>query len=66
MTVSKRKEKCLADLDHLDREGLLLLSADNACEDLIGSMKDKIQIHGDIFTTSIEWDVQSWHTMPHP
>ena len=29
------------------------------CRDLIGSMKGKIQIHGDILSTGIEWDAQS-------
>ena len=69
MNVPKRKEQCLTDLDHLDPEGLLitkrgksiarLFPADNTCLDLIGSMQDKIQIHGDILTTGSEWDAQS-------
>ena len=28
-------------------------------EPLIGSMKDEITIHGDIFSTGIQWDAQS-------
>ncbi len=69
MTVSKRKEPCLTDSDHLDSEGLLftkrvkssarLIPADNTCQDLMWSVKDKIQIRGDILTTGIESDAQS-------
>ncbi len=69
MNASKFKEQCLAVLDHLDPEGIIitkhgkpvarLIPADSACQDLIGSMKDKIHIHGDILSTGIEWDAQS-------
>ena len=33
--------------------------------DLIGSLRDKISITGDVFTTGLRWDAdaQSWH--PH-
>jgi prevent-host-death family protein len=69
MNASKFKEQCLNVLDHLDPEGLVitkhgkpvarLIPADSGCRELIGSMKDKIQIQGDILSTGIEWDAQS-------
>ena len=30
------------------------------CDDLIGSMKDKIEIHGDIFSTGRRWEASDW------
>jgi prevent-host-death family protein len=69
MNASKFKAHCLSVLDHLDAEGLIitkhgkpvarLIPADSVCRELIGSMKDKIQIHGGILSTGIEWDAQS-------
>ena len=69
MNASKFKEQCLSVLDHLDAEGLIitkhgkpvarLIPADSACRELIGSMRDKIRIHGGILSTGIEWDAQS-------
>ena len=74
MNASKQKEQCLTFSDHLDPEGLIiakrgksivrLVPADNTCPDLIGSMKDKIQIHGDILTTGV--DSILIRTPPHP
>jgi antitoxin (DNA-binding transcriptional repressor) of toxin-antitoxin stability system len=37
---------------------IIPLSAVNN-EALIGSMKDEIAIHGDIFSTDLKWDAQS-------
>lgn len=69
MNATKFKERCLAVLDHLDPEGIVItkhgkpvarpIPADSACQYPIGSMKDKIQIHGGILSTGIEWDAQS-------
>lgn len=69
MNASKFKEQCLNVLDHLDPEGLIitkhgkpvarLIPADSGCRELIGSMRDKIRIHGGILSTGIEWDAQS-------
>jgi hypothetical protein len=69
MNASKFKEQCLAVLDHLDPEGLIitkhgkpvarLIPAHSGCRELIGSMKGKLQIHGDILSTGIRWDAQS-------
>lgn len=57
MNASKFKEQRLAVLD--GKPVARLIPADSACQDLIGSMKDKIQIHGDILSTGIEWDAES-------
>ena len=69
MNASKFKDQCMNVLDHLDPEGLIitkhgkpvarLIPADNVCRELIGSMKEKIRIHGGIPSTGIEWDAQS-------
>jgi antitoxin (DNA-binding transcriptional repressor) of toxin-antitoxin stability system len=69
MNATKFKEQCLAVLDHLDPEGIVitkhgkpvarLIPAHSGCAELIGSMKGKIRIHGDILSTGIEWDAQS-------
>ena len=69
MDASKFKERCLAALDHLDPEGLIitkhgkpvarLIPADSACRELIGSIKHKIRIHGGVLSTGIGWDAQS-------
>jgi prevent-host-death family protein len=69
INASKFKEQCLALLENLDPEGILitkhgkpvarLVPANLDCGELIGSMKDKIQIHGDIFSSGIKWDAES-------
>ena len=73
MNATKFKEQCLAVMDHLDPEGIVitkhgkpvarLIPAHSGCQDLtgealIGSMKGKIRIHGDVLSTGIEWDAQ--------
>ncbi|MGE0130007.1 MAG: type II toxin-antitoxin system Phd/YefM family antitoxin [Blastocatellales bacterium] len=64
------KARCLEVLEQLVAPGLIVtkegrpfaqitpLTAVNN-EPLIGSMKGQIAIHGDIFSTGIEWDAQS-------
>ncbi len=66
MNATMFKEKCLAVLDGLEPEGLLitkrgkpvarLIPEVGACAELIGSMKGKIRIVGDIFSTGEQWD----------
>jgi len=63
------KEKCLAILDEVGPEGIIVtkhgkpvakllpIEADSA--DLIGSLKDEIAVHGDIFSTGETWNVES-------
>ena len=71
MTVgaAEFKEKCLALLDEVGPEGIVVtkhgkpvaklipIQADS--KTLIGSLKGNIQIQGDILTTGIAWDAES-------
>ena len=60
------KEQCLALLDTLTVEGLIITKHGKpvarlvpyplASADLIGSLRGKIEVHGDILSTSIRWD----------
>ncbi len=67
--AAKFKEQCLALLDRVDPDGILItkhgkpvaklvpVHTDNA--KLIGSFKDKIKIKGNILTTGAKWDAES-------
>ena len=60
------KEKCLSILDHLQPEGIVitkhgepvakLLPIERASADLIGVLRDRIEIKGDIQTSGVEWN----------
>ncbi len=64
--AAKFKEQCLALLDDLDRDGLVitkrgkpvarLLPFDQEHAELIGSLRHKVEVRGDILSTGIEWD----------
>ncbi len=64
--VAKFKEQCLALLDQLDADGLIVtkhgkpvarvLPYDSEGGELIGSLSHKIKVKGDIFTTGLTWD----------
>ena len=61
--AAKFKERCLALLDDLDQDGLIishpvarLLPFEHQHAELIGSLRDKVEIRGDILSTGIEWD----------
>jgi prevent-host-death family protein len=66
--AAKFKEQCLALLDRVDKEGIVItkrgkpvaklvpLSADSAS--LIGSLKDKVRIKGNILSTGLPWDAE--------
>jgi prevent-host-death family protein len=68
ISASKFKEQCLSLLDHLEPEGLLVtkhgkpvarvIPADSGCASLIGSMKGKIKISGDVFSTGLRWNAE--------
>ena len=68
MNASKFKEQCLSLLDHLSPEGIVitkrgkpvakLIPVSTDCASLIGSMKGKIRIQGDIFSTGLKWDAE--------
>ena len=61
--VAKFREQCLALLDRLDADGLIVtkhgkpvarvVPYDRQCADLIVSLRNKIRIRGDILTTGL-------------
>ena len=63
------KKQCLALLDRLDAEGLIItkhgmpvarvVPYDQQCADLIGSLQHKIKVRGNILTTGIRWDADA-------
>ena len=67
--AAKFKEQCLALLDSLDAEGLIVtkhgkpvarvVPYDQQCADLIGSLRQKIEVRGDIFGTGVRWDADA-------
>ena len=69
INASKFKEQCLSLLDNLQPEGLVvtkhgkpvakLIPISSDCASLIGSLKGKIEIKGDIFSTGERWNAES-------
>ncbi|MGA3067105.1 MAG: type II toxin-antitoxin system prevent-host-death family antitoxin [Tepidisphaeraceae bacterium] len=69
IAAAKFKEKCLALLDTVGPEGIVitkhgkpvakLIPAPSSSAELIGSMKGKIKIRGKILSTGMDWDAQS-------
>lgn len=69
ISATKFKEQCLALLDSVGPEGILItkhgrpvakllpVGADSA--DLIGCLRGRIEIRGDILSTGIRWDAVS-------
>jgi prevent-host-death family protein len=69
IAAAKFKERCLALLDQVDQDGIVItkhgkpvaklipFGSDSAS--LIGSLKDKVAIHGDILSTGTGWDAES-------
>jgi prevent-host-death family protein len=67
--AAKFKEQCLALLDQVDQDGIIItkhgkpvaklipFTSDSAS--LIGSLKEKVVIKGDILSTGSKWDAQS-------
>jgi prevent-host-death family protein len=65
--AAKFKEQCLALLDDLTPEGVIitkhgkpvarLVPVGQEGTDLIGSLRDKIEIRGDLESTGVVWDV---------
>ncbi len=63
------KERCLAILDEVGPEGVVVtkhgkpvaklipIEVDSA--DLIGSLKDEIEVKGDILSTGVRWNAES-------
>jgi prevent-host-death family protein len=69
MNASKFKEQCLALLDRVDQEGIIItkrgkpvakvIPIRSSCAELIGSMKGKIKVKGNILSTGLKWDAES-------
>ena len=69
MNASKFKERCLALLDELDQDGIIItkrgkpvakvIPIRSSCAGLIGSMKGKITVKGNIISTGLKWDAGS-------
>ena len=69
IAAAKFKEQCLSLLDEVDEEGIVItkrgkpvaklipIRAESAS--LIGSLKGKLMIKGDILSTGAAWDAQS-------
>ena len=67
--AAKFKEQCLALLDRLDADGLIVtkhgkpvarvVPYDNEGAELIGSLRHKISVRGDLFTTGLRWDADA-------
>lgn len=63
--AAKFKQQCLSLIDHLDPDGLVVtkhgkpvarvLPYERRFAPLIGSLQDKIRIHGDILSTGSVW-----------
>jgi len=67
--AAKFKEQCLALLENLTPEGLvitkhgkpvaLVTPYPKESSDLIGCLRDKIEVHGDLLSTGIAWDADA-------
>ncbi len=67
--ISQFKEQCLSLLETLDPEGLLITKHGKPlarvvpfaqdCASLIGTLKGKVKVHGDITTTGVRWNAES-------
>ena len=69
IAAAKFKERCLSILDRVDPDGIVitkrgkpvakLIPIRTASAGLIGSLKGKLKIKGNILTTGVRWDAQS-------
>ena len=69
IAAAKFKERCLSILDRVDPDGIVitkrgkpvakLIPIRTASAWLIGSLKGKLKIKGDILSTGARWDAQS-------
>ena len=67
--AARFKERCLSLLDQLDTEGLVITKRgkpvarvvpyDREFADLIGCLRDKIEIRGDVTSTDVRWNVNA-------
>lgn len=69
IAAAKFKEQCLALLEDVDPEGIVitkrgkpvakLIPLGTDADDLIGALRGKITIKGDILSTGVRWDAES-------
>ncbi len=69
IAAAKFKEQCLSILDRVDDGGIVitkrgkpvakLIPIRTESAALIGSLKGKLKIVGDVFSTDVDWDAQS-------
>ena len=69
IAAAKFKEQCLAILDDVDVDGIVitkhgkpvarLVRIDDDLNSLYGKYRGKIAVRGDIMSTGLEWDAQS-------
>ena len=67
--VAKFKEQCLSLLDQLDADGLVVtkhgrpvarvLPYDSQGAELIGSLRHKIHVRGNVLSTGLRWDADA-------
>jgi prevent-host-death family protein len=67
--ISDFKQRCLSLLERLDPEGLLItkhgkplarvIPYGRECGSLIGALKGKVKVKGDIMTSGAKWNAQS-------
>lgn len=67
--AGKFKEQCLALLDDVDPEGIVitkrgkpvarLLPIERAGKPLIGRLQGKIRVKGDVFSTGVRWEADA-------
>jgi antitoxin (DNA-binding transcriptional repressor) of toxin-antitoxin stability system len=68
IAAAKFKETCLASLDEVDGEGIIitkhgkpvakLIPYGTESSSLIGSLAKKIRIKGDVYSTGVRWDAE--------
>ena len=69
ISASKFKEQCLALLDRVGPDGIVitkhgrpvarLVPVTSDSRELIGCLKGKLRVKGDILTTGLKWDAES-------
>jgi len=72
--AAKFKASCLSLLDEVEGEGIVitkhgrpvarLVPIQQAPGSLIGALKGRLEVHGDITPTGVPWDAESRHGRP--
>ena len=67
--AAKFKQQCLSILDHVDPEGIVitkhgkpvarLFPIERGSRHLIGALKGKLRVKGNIFSTGLKWNAES-------